>query len=97
MSQINLPFEVGHTIEARSFELGFRGAWFRCKVTVTTSQFLIRIDVKILISSFFFYQITKIFNKGRALFYDLEYLDFTDEGSVPQSFGFQMFRWLKTF
>ncbi|KAL0793616.1 hypothetical protein Bca101_064993 [Brassica carinata] len=55
MSQINLPFEVGHTIEARSFELGFRGAWFRCKIT-------------------------KIFNKGRALFYDLEYLDFTDEG-----------------
>ncbi|KAG5383271.1 hypothetical protein IGI04_034741 [Brassica rapa subsp. trilocularis] len=55
MSQINLPFEVGHTIEARSFELGFRGAWFRCKIT-------------------------KIFNKGRSLFYDLEYLDFTEEG-----------------
>lgn len=55
MTQINLPFEVGHTIEARSFELGFRGAWFRCKIT-------------------------KIFNKGRALFYDLEYLDFTEEG-----------------
>lgn len=32
MSQIDLPFEVGHIIEARSFELGFRGAWFRCKV-----------------------------------------------------------------
>ncbi|KAH0853119.1 hypothetical protein HID58_093439 [Brassica napus] len=47
MSQIDLPFEVGDTIEARSFELGFRGAWFRCKIT-------------------------KIFNKGRALFYDLE-------------------------
>lgn len=55
MSQIDLPFEVGRTIEARSFELGFRGAWFRCKIT-------------------------KIFNKGRALFYDLEYLDFTEEG-----------------
>ncbi|XP_048623481.1 uncharacterized protein LOC125605489 [Brassica napus] len=55
MSQIDLPFEVGDTIEARSFELGFRGAWFRCKIT-------------------------KIFNKGRALFYDLEYLDFTEEG-----------------
>lgn len=55
MSQINLPFEVGHTIEARSFELGFRGAWFRCKIT-------------------------KIFNKGRSLFYDVEYLDFTEEG-----------------
>ncbi|KAF8085726.1 hypothetical protein N665_0649s0002 [Sinapis alba] len=56
MSQINLPFKVGDTIEARSFELGFRGAWFRCKIT-------------------------KIFSKGRgALFYDLKYLDFTDEG-----------------
>ncbi|CAH8360778.1 unnamed protein product [Eruca vesicaria subsp. sativa] len=55
MSQISLPFEVGHTVEARSFELGFRGAWFRCKIE-------------------------KILNKGRSLFYDLKYLDFTEEG-----------------
>ncbi|XP_010494207.1 PREDICTED: uncharacterized protein LOC104771395 [Camelina sativa] len=32
MSRMNLPFEVGQTVELRSFESGFRGAWFRCKI-----------------------------------------------------------------
>lgn len=32
MPHINLPFKVGHTVEVRSFENGFRGAWFLCKV-----------------------------------------------------------------
>uniref|UniRef100_A0A1J3F6W0 Agenet domain-containing protein n=1 Tax=Noccaea caerulescens TaxID=107243 RepID=A0A1J3F6W0_NOCCA len=55
MTQTNLPFQVGNTVEVRSFESGFRGAWFRCKIK-------------------------KIFKKGRALYYDLEYLDFPGEG-----------------
>ncbi|CAH8373290.1 unnamed protein product [Eruca vesicaria subsp. sativa] len=32
MSQTNLPFKDGQTVEVRSFEHGFRGAWFRCKI-----------------------------------------------------------------
>ncbi|OVA01465.1 Tudor-like [Macleaya cordata] len=28
----NLPFEVGQQAESKSFLLGFRGAWFRCKI-----------------------------------------------------------------
>ncbi|CAN6851043.1 unnamed protein product [Brassica oleracea] len=32
MSQTNLPFKDGQTVEVRSFEHGYRGAWFRCKV-----------------------------------------------------------------
>ncbi|KAI3937765.1 hypothetical protein MKW92_030970, partial [Papaver armeniacum] len=28
----NLPFEVGHLAESKSFKDGFRGAWFRCKI-----------------------------------------------------------------
>lgn len=30
--QINLPFKDGQTVEVRSFEHGYRGAWFRCKI-----------------------------------------------------------------
>ncbi|XP_057771372.1 uncharacterized protein LOC130991282 isoform X2 [Salvia miltiorrhiza] len=30
--EMNLPFEVGQLVEVRSFEAGFRGAWFRCKI-----------------------------------------------------------------
>ncbi|KAH0937851.1 hypothetical protein HID58_005312 [Brassica napus] len=32
MSQTNLPFKDGQTVEVRSFEHGYRGAWFRCKI-----------------------------------------------------------------
>ncbi|KAG2262238.1 hypothetical protein Bca4012_013113 [Brassica carinata] len=32
MSQTYLPFKDGQTVEVRSFEHGFRGAWFRCKI-----------------------------------------------------------------
>ncbi|XP_056852190.1 uncharacterized protein LOC108833446 isoform X1 [Raphanus sativus] len=32
MSQTNLPFKDGQTVEVRSFEPGYRGAWFRCKI-----------------------------------------------------------------
>ncbi|MCL7034957.1 hypothetical protein MKW94_015961 [Papaver nudicaule] len=28
----NLPFKVGQQVEAKSFDEGFRGAWFRCKI-----------------------------------------------------------------
>ncbi|KAJ1392795.1 Agenet-like domain [Sesbania bispinosa] len=28
----NLPFQVGDLVESRCFQLGFRGAWFRCKI-----------------------------------------------------------------
>ncbi|CAN6813254.1 unnamed protein product, partial [Brassica oleracea] len=31
MAQTNLPFKVGQTLEVRSFEDGYRGAWFRCE------------------------------------------------------------------
>ncbi|KAG7533059.1 Agenet domain plant type [Arabidopsis thaliana x Arabidopsis arenosa] len=54
MTQINLPFEVGQTVELRSFISGYRGAWFRCKIL-------------------------KISQKRRALFYDVEYLDYPGE------------------
>ncbi|MCD9559946.1 hypothetical protein HAX54_018325 [Datura stramonium] len=30
--EYQLPFKVGQCAEARSFENGFRGAWFRCKI-----------------------------------------------------------------
>ncbi|XP_073056742.1 uncharacterized protein [Primulina eburnea] len=30
--KINLPFKIGDLAEARTFEDGFRGAWFRCKI-----------------------------------------------------------------
>ncbi|XP_057771376.1 uncharacterized protein LOC130991282 isoform X6 [Salvia miltiorrhiza] len=33
--EMNLPFEVGQLVEVRSFEAGFRGAWFRCKIDLT--------------------------------------------------------------
>ncbi|WJX43449.1 hypothetical protein P8452_30549 [Trifolium repens] len=29
----DLPFQVGDLIEAKSFLNGYRGAWFRCKIT----------------------------------------------------------------
>ncbi|KAJ0261758.1 Agenet-like domain-containing protein [Hirschfeldia incana] len=32
MAQTNLPFKIGQTVEVRSFEDGYRGAWFRCKI-----------------------------------------------------------------
>ncbi|CAN6976781.1 unnamed protein product [Brassica oleracea var. botrytis] len=32
MAQTNLPFKVGQTLEVRSFEDGYRGAWFRCEI-----------------------------------------------------------------
>ncbi|PIA36503.1 hypothetical protein AQUCO_03400419v1 [Aquilegia coerulea] len=28
----NLPFEIGQLAESKTFENGFRGAWFRCKI-----------------------------------------------------------------
>lgn len=31
-SDQNLPFEVGQRAESKSFETGFRGAWFRCEI-----------------------------------------------------------------
>ncbi|KAG6418683.1 hypothetical protein SASPL_120887 [Salvia splendens] len=31
-NKVNLPFKVGQLAEVRSFEEGFRGAWFRCKI-----------------------------------------------------------------
>ncbi|KAG7611598.1 Agenet domain plant type [Arabidopsis suecica] len=55
MSEMSLPFEVGQTVELKSFELGFRGAWFRCKIL-------------------------KIFQKRKALFFDVEYIDYPGEG-----------------
>ena len=33
----HLPFKVGQFAEARSFLQGFRGAWFRCKVSMLCS------------------------------------------------------------
>lgn len=30
--EYQLPFKVGQSAEARSFQSGFRSAWFRCKV-----------------------------------------------------------------
>ncbi|CAG7880233.1 hypothetical protein BRARA_C01445 [Brassica rapa] len=32
MAQASLPFKVGEIVEVRSFEEGYRGAWFRCKI-----------------------------------------------------------------
>ncbi|KAL0710355.1 hypothetical protein Bca4012_017333 [Brassica carinata] len=32
MTQTNLPFKVGQTLEVRSFEDGYRGAWFRYEI-----------------------------------------------------------------
>ncbi|CAF1699359.1 unnamed protein product [Brassica napus] len=31
MAQTNLRFKVGQTLEVRSFEDGYRGAWLRCE------------------------------------------------------------------
>ncbi|KAL1559575.1 hypothetical protein AAHA92_09904 [Salvia divinorum] len=31
-TKVNLPFKVGQLAEVRSFEEGYRGAWFRCKI-----------------------------------------------------------------
>jgi hypothetical protein len=31
---VDLPFKVGQMAESRSFLQGFRGAWFRCKVSI---------------------------------------------------------------
>ncbi|KAM7273266.1 hypothetical protein ACFE04_027930 [Oxalis oulophora] len=33
MDKHRLPFEVGQLVETRSFLSGYRGAWFRCKIT----------------------------------------------------------------
>lgn len=33
----DLPFQVGGLAESRSFQVGFRGAWFRCKVYIVCS------------------------------------------------------------
>ncbi|KAF8116767.1 hypothetical protein N665_0014s0031 [Sinapis alba] len=32
MAQTNLPFKIGQILEVRSFEDGYRGAWFRCEI-----------------------------------------------------------------
>jgi hypothetical protein len=32
-----LPFKVGGVVELRSFDAGYRGAWFRCKVELVIS------------------------------------------------------------
>ncbi|CDY32600.1 BnaC03g15680D [Brassica napus] len=32
MAQTNLRFKVGQTLEVRSFEDGYRGAWLRCEI-----------------------------------------------------------------
>ncbi|XP_055825902.1 uncharacterized protein LOC129894305 [Solanum dulcamara] len=32
LKEVQLPFKVGQSAEAQSFENGFRGAWFRCKI-----------------------------------------------------------------
>ncbi|CAN8302204.1 unnamed protein product [Cochlearia groenlandica] len=32
MSKFNLPFQVDQVVEVKSFEDGYRGAWFRCKI-----------------------------------------------------------------
>lgn len=34
----SLPFKVGDEAEARSFETGYRGAWFRCKVLLSVKS-----------------------------------------------------------
>jgi hypothetical protein len=31
---VDLPFKVGQMAESRSLQQGFRGAWFRCKVSI---------------------------------------------------------------
>lgn len=31
-NEYQLPFKVGQSAESRSFQSGFRSAWFRCKV-----------------------------------------------------------------
>ena len=45
-----LPFKVGQLAEAKSFLQGFRGAWFRCKVSILCLLKLIFSE-----SFFFFY------------------------------------------
>ncbi|KAI3469708.1 hypothetical protein Pfo_026371 [Paulownia fortunei] len=37
-NEINLPFKVGELAEARSFQIGYRGAWFRCKIREITKR-----------------------------------------------------------
>ena len=34
----HLPLKVGQLAEAKSFLQGFRGAWFRCKVSILCSS-----------------------------------------------------------
>lgn len=41
MKNIDLPFEVGQMAESRTFMSGFRGAWFQCKVSLSSSRFII--------------------------------------------------------
>ena len=38
---VDLPFEVGQEAESRSFIPGFRGAWFRCKVSINLFFYLL--------------------------------------------------------
>lgn len=38
MGMNGLPFEAGQEVECRSFIPGYRGAWFRCKVTITVNS-----------------------------------------------------------
>uniref|UniRef100_A0A1J3GH24 Agenet domain-containing protein n=1 Tax=Noccaea caerulescens TaxID=107243 RepID=A0A1J3GH24_NOCCA len=38
MTQIILPFKVGEIVEIKSFEGGYRGAWFRCKIVDITTK-----------------------------------------------------------
>ncbi|XP_010442730.1 PREDICTED: uncharacterized protein LOC104725718 [Camelina sativa] len=38
MTQINLSFQVGQIVEVKSFIKGYRGAWFRCKITDITNE-----------------------------------------------------------
>ncbi|KAL1198317.1 hypothetical protein V5N11_026847 [Cardamine amara subsp. amara] len=32
MNEIDLPFKVGEVVETKSFLVGYRGAWFQCKI-----------------------------------------------------------------
>ncbi|KAL0843945.1 hypothetical protein Bca101_017191 [Brassica carinata] len=86
MTQTNLPFKVGQTLEVRSFEDGYRGAWFRYEeefngfgskllsVLVSPIRVLVALGgVGVM------WGILNIYTKEGKLFYSLKSLDYDDK------------------
>ncbi|KAL6532383.1 hypothetical protein OROGR_014353 [Orobanche gracilis] len=70
-NEVNLPFKVGEEAEARSFENGFRGAWFRCKSELYSTD--------VITEGIHAAHIIDIMKRNGEIGHVLDFYDFTDD------------------